>query len=164
MNRGLFRAAVALAPEGWQVVEVPIRDLPLFDEDLEGAHEPAAVTEFKAAIAAADAVLFITPEYNYGLPGVLKNAIDWGSRPSGKGALNRKPAAMMGVSGGRSGTMRAQSQLLPIYQALDMPHLRKPEVIVTFGKDKFDADQNLTDEATRDLIGGHLAALADWLK
>ncbi|MDP9363017.1 MAG: NAD(P)H-dependent oxidoreductase [Chloroflexota bacterium] len=163
LNRNLLRAAQELKPEAMRIVEAPIRDLPLFDEDLETQGDPAPVQQFKAAILAADALLVVTPEYNQSIPGVLKNAIDWASRRYGTApALAGKPVAMLGASSGRIGTSRAQLHLRQLFPYLDMRLLPKPEVYVPNAAGKFDPAGNLTDERTRDQVRRLLAALLDW--
>jgi len=161
-NRNLLRAAEELKPEAMRIVEAPIRDIPLFNEDIEAQGDPAPVQELKAAILAADAVLVITPEYNQSTPGVLKNAIDWASRPYGAApALAGKPVAMMGASSGRIGTARAQLHLRQLFPYLDMRLLPKPEVYVTNAATRFDEAGTLTDGRTRDQIRRLLAGLLD---
>jgi len=162
-NRNLLRAAQELKPESMCIVEAPIRDLPLFDEDLEAEGDPPAVQRLKAAILAADALLVVTPEYNQSIPGVLKNAIDWASRPYGTApALAGKPVAMLGASSGRIGTARAQLHLRQLFPYLDMRLLPKPEVYVPNADGKFDQAGTLVDDRTRDQVRRLLAALLDW--
>ena len=117
---------------------------------------------FKDAIRAADALLFVSPEYNYGIPGVLKNAIDWASRPPGKSPLNGKPAAIMGASQGTGGTIRMQLALRQAFLFTETHAMLEPEVYVARAQDKFDAEGRLTDEKTRDFVGKFLAALVPW--
>jgi chromate reductase len=116
------------------------------------------------ATRAADAVLFVTPEYNYSVPGVLKNAIDWASRPYGDSAWAGKPVAIMGASAGAFGTARAQYHLRQMFVFLDMHAVNQPEVLIRNATHQFDADGNLTDQSTRDLIGKLLQNLADWTR
>jgi chromate reductase len=161
-NRMLLRAAQDAAPEGMSITIYPtIGDIPLYDEDLRLAGEPEPVTRFKAAVRQADALLIATPEYNYSIPGVLKNAIDWASRPPADSPLARKPTAILGAAGAMSGTMRAQLALRQVFVFTDTPSVLKPEVYVTFAPDKFDADGHLTDETARKLIAGLLESLRD---
>jgi chromate reductase len=157
-NSGLLREAVKLAPEGMQVQILDIASIPLFNQDQEN-DPPAPVREFKAQIADADAVLFAVPEYNYSLPGVLKNAIDWASRPVTTQPFYGKPVAMMGA-GGRFGTVRAQAHLRQVGVFLNFMMVNKPEVMIPLGADKFDADGNLTDDTFRPMIADLLKALA----
>jgi|SRR5579884_1826347 len=163
-NRALLRAALELKPPAMRIRELAIGDLPYYNEDLERQGCPAAVQRFRDGLAAADALLVITPEYNYSIPGALKNALDWASRPAGSLVLDGMPAAIMGAAVGRSGTMRAQLHLRQIFTTLDVRPLNKPEIYVTFAGDKFDADLNLTDEPTRDLIRDLLANLVEWTR
>jgi chromate reductase len=122
------------------------------------------VREFKTRIRAADAILVATPEYNYSVPGVLKNAIDWGSRPRGDNSFDGKPVAVMGASTGMLGTARAQYHLRQSFVFLNMHPLNKPEVMVTFAKDKIDKDGRLIDQKARDLIRQLLENLVVWAK
>jgi chromate reductase len=162
-NLGALRAAQALVPEGVTLTIFDLRGIPVYDQDLDAA-APARVTEFKAAIRAADAILFATPEYNYSVPGVLKNAIDWASRPYGDNAWAGKPVALMGASVGTIGTARAQYHLRQSFVFLDMHALNQPEVMIANAGQRFDADGNLTDDATKEFIRKQLAALVAWTK
>ena len=162
-NRGLLQAAKKLAPPGVTIEDFDIGGLPLYNQDEDG--NPAArVTELKAAIRAADAILFITPEYNFSIPGVLKNAIDCGSRPYGDSAWEGKPVAVMGATVGTQGTARAQYHLRQCFVFLDMYPLNRPEVLVAGAAQKFDAEGNLTDEKTLEMVGRLVVALADWTR
>jgi chromate reductase, NAD(P)H dehydrogenase (quinone) len=164
LNRMLLRAAVELAPPGMSIATHDLADIPLYDGDVEAQGDPPAVAAFKQAIRAADAILVVTPEYNYGVPGVLKNAIDWASRPPAQSVLNDKPAAIMGASPGGFGTTRAQLQLRQAFvftRTLTMP---QPEVLLARAADKFDAEGRLTDEKTREFVRSLLVALAAWTK
>ena len=161
-NQGLLRGAMLLQPEGMRIYEVSIRDLPHYDEDRERAGDPPEVRSLKDGIRQADAILVVTPEYNYSIPGVLKNAIDWASRPSGKSVLDGKPAAIMGASAGRSGTMRAQLHLRQIFVTLNILPINEPQVYVTFARDKFNPAGDLIDQPTQEQIRQHLAALEAW--
>ncbi|RJO75054.1 NAD(P)H-dependent oxidoreductase [Nocardia panacis] len=158
-NTALLRAAQQLAPEG---VEIEIyegaRDLPYFDQDLEG-EPPASVVDLRERIAAADGVLIATPEYNYSIPGVLKNLLDWASRPYGESVLTDKPVAIMGASMSGFGTVRAQNHLRDVFHWLDSKVVTKPEVHVGQNHTRFDEQGNLTDETSRGLIAGLIAAL-----
>lgn len=162
-NTAVLRAAIELAPAGMTITEHDIRDIPLYDEDLRASGLPASVQRLRDAIAAAHAVLFVTPEYNYSVPGILKNAIDWASRPPEQ-PFAGKACAIMGASGGMSGTMRAQYHLRQIAVFLDLHVLNKPEVFVRNAGSLVDASGKLTDEATRKMIGDQLVALAAWAK
>jgi len=156
-NKSALRAAQKLVPEGTSIEIFDIDGLPGFNQD-EEKNPPAKVTELKAKIRAADAILFVTPEYNYSIPGVLKNAIDWASRPYGDSAWNGKPVAVMGASVGVIGTARAQYHLRQVFVFLDMHAVNQPEVMINASK-SFDEQGNLTDPQTKDLIGKLLANL-----
>ncbi len=163
-NRGLIRAAVAVAPSGTEVIPYDIGDIPLFNADVETEGDPPAVSDFKRAIAEADALVIATPEYNHCVPGVLKNAIDWASRPPRQSVLTGKPVAIMGASTGRGATARAQAHLrdgLAYTNGLVLP---LPEVLVDLARDKFDDDGELTDDATLAEVRDLLVALAAWTR
>lgn len=162
-NRSTLRAAVELAPEGVEIEVFELDGIPGFNQDDE-QDPPAKVVEFKQKIREADAILFVTPEYNYSVPGVLKNAIDWASRPYGDNALNGKPAAIMGASIGGIATARAQYHLRQMMVFLNMFPLNQPEVMIGMCGEKFDAEGNLTDETSKKLMGEMLENLADWAK
>lgn len=163
LNRAALRAAAELVPEGAELTTFEIDEIPPFNQDSE-ADPPAVVADLKAAIRNADAILFVSPEYNYSIPGVLKNAIDWASRPYGDSAWEGKPAAIMGVSGGAIGTARMQYDLRKVMVFLNMFPLNKPEVMIGNSGQKFDADGNLTDGATREIMAKQLAALVEWTR
>jgi chromate reductase len=158
-NRGLLAAARELAPEGMEVVEHDIADLPFYDAGLEAGGDPEPVAAFKRAIAEADAVLIATPEYNRSVPGVLKNAIDWASRPPLGSPLAGKRVGVMGASTGMSGTSRAQAHLL---QALECTRasVLEPRVLVPLAYEHFDEDGRLTSPEVRDAVRELLRALA----
>ncbi|MBL8600389.1 MAG: NAD(P)H-dependent oxidoreductase [Myxococcales bacterium] len=161
-NKKLLRAAAALAPEGASVTEFDLAEIPLYNEDLRTAGGHPAVTAFREAIAAHDALLLVTPEYNYGIPGVLKNALDWASRPPSP-PFAMKPSATLGGSPGLHGAVRAQTQLRELLLGLGAIVCPKPEVYVGKINEKFDAEGRLTDEATAKLVRelvGNLVALA----
>jgi chromate reductase, NAD(P)H dehydrogenase (quinone) len=160
-NRAALRMATTLAPQGVTITEAEISAIPLYNEDIRAKGFPPAVAEFRASIAAADALLFATPEYNYSMSGVLKNAIDWASR-SPEQPFAGKPVAMMGASMGMYGTARSQHHLRQVCVALDMLVLNKPKVMIPAAQSKFDAAGNLTDEATRGFIAALIMALRDW--
>jgi chromate reductase len=162
-NHSALKAAQQLTPEGVQIEIFDLTDIPLYNQDRDGT-PPARVAEFKAAIRAADAILFCTPEYNYSVPGVLKNAIDWASRPYGDSAWSGKPVAVMGATVGQHGTSRAQYHLRQTFVFLNMPVLQQPEVMIPDASHKFDADGNLTDEATKAFIQKQIVALVEWSK
>jgi chromate reductase len=162
-NRGALRAATTLIPDGSTLEVFDLGGIPSFNQDDEQS-PTSRVVELKRHIRAADAVLFVTPEYNYSVPGVLKNAIDWASRPYGVSAWMGKPAGIMGVSVGSIATARAQYHLRQMMVFLDMYPLNQPEVMIGNAPERFDADGNLTDESTKGRIGELLAALVDWTR
>lgn len=159
-NKALLKAAKELEPENMDIEIFDLAPLPLFNQDLEKSM-PEAVVEFKKKVKEADAILFVTPEYNYSIPGVLKNAMDWASRPYGENSFDGKPAALMGASTGLLGTARAQTALRNTFIFLNIHAVNKPEIMVSLAKDKFDKDGKLLDEKARELIGSLLAALVD---
>ena len=150
-NKALLRAAVELRPEDARIEIIDIEGVPLFNQDLEGKMSEK-VKEFKAKIKAADAILIVTPEYNYSIPGVLKNAIDWASRPYGDNSFEDKPVAVMSASLGMLGGARAQYHLRQTFVSLNMHPVNRPEVIVTFAAEKFDEKGRLKDKIATDLI------------
>lgn len=158
-----LRAAQGMLPEGMTMEIFDLAALPLYNGDVEEAGIPAAVQEFKDKIKQADAMLIVTPEYNYSVSGVLKNALDWASRPPGDTPLPRKPAAIMGASMGIFGTARAQYELRKICVCLNMFLLNRPEVFIATAQDKFDANGNLIDEKTAKYIRELLEALQKWV-
>ena len=162
-NRFLLRAAAELVPEGATLEIIDLDGIPPFSEDDEKVMPPKVI-ELKERIRAADAILFATPEYNYSVPGVLKNAIDWASRPYGDSAWTGKPVAIMGATIGLHGTARAQYHLRQIFVFLDMFPINKPEVLVAQAADRFDAEGNLTDEATRGFVRDLLSSLVNWTR
>ncbi len=145
-------------PDGAVLNLIELHGIPVFNQDDEMVL-PASVLEFKRRILAADAILFATPEYNYSVSGVLKNAIDWASRPYGESAWTGKPAAVMGASTGSPGTARAQYHLRQILVTLNMPVVNQPEVMIGNAAQRFDQDGRLTDESTRQFIQKLLGAL-----
>ncbi len=162
-NKMLLRAAVELAPDAVCLETFEISAFPLFNQDFE-KDPPSIVKEFKAKIKAADAVLIVTPEYNYSIPGVLKNAIDWASRPYGDNAFEGKPVAMMSASIGMLGGARAQYHLRQSFIFLEMHPINRPEIFVSFAPQKFDASGKLLDENTKKLIVDQFNALAAWAR
>lgn len=153
-----LRAALELLPENVTLNIADLQGIPVFNQD-EEMTPPATVLEFKQKIATADAILFATPEYNYSLPGGLKNAIDWASRPYGKSAWQGKTAAILGVSIGNFGTARAQYDLRKILVALDMPVVVQPEVMIGNAAERFEQNGRLTDDRCRQLIKKLLTTL-----
>jgi chromate reductase len=158
-NRSLLRAARELMPEGVELVEHETGTLPFYDGDVEAAGDPEAVIRFKQAIRDADALLIATPEYNRGVPGVLKNAVDWASRPPLGSPLTGKPVAIMGATTGRGGTARAQEQLRAALQFSRATVLEQPEVLVPEAFMRFDEQGELVDGGIR----AELAELVDTL-
>jgi chromate reductase len=162
-NRSALRAAKQLLPEGVTLDIFELDGIPLFNQD-EEKNTPPKVVELKQRIRAADAVLIVTPEYNYSIPGVLKNAIDWATRPYGDSAWSGKPAAIMGASPGMLGTARAQYHLRQVFVGLNVFLLNQPEVMISNASQKFDAEGNLTDEATKKHIRDLLQNLTAWTR
>lgn len=161
-NTALLRNAQAMLPEGASLEIADLSGIPLFNQDDE--HEPPeAVRALKAKIAGADALLFAVPEYNHSIPGVLKNAIDWASRPAADQPFSGKPAAVMGA-GGRFGAVRAQLHFRQIAACLNMLLLPKPELMVPSAQQKFDADGALTDPEARDQLKALVDALVAWAR
>jgi chromate reductase len=162
-NKMLLRAAQEELPRDARLEIFDLEGLPLFNQDLE--NEPSQrVRQFKSRIRAADAILIATPEYNYSIPGVLKNAIDLASRPYGDNAWDGKPVALMGASIGLLGTARAQYHLRQSFVFLNMHPLNAPEVMVAFASEKFDAQGRLADPVARELIGQLLQKLVEWTR
>ena len=162
-NRGALRAAQQLIPEGATLDVFELDGIPGFNQDQE-QNPPEKVAELKRRIVEADAILFVTPEYNYSIPGVLKNAIDWASRPYGESAWNGKPAAIMGASIGGIATARAQYHLRQIMVFLNMFPLNQPEVMIGNAAERFDAQGNLTDDTTKEYIRKLLENLVQWTR
>jgi chromate reductase len=160
-NRSLLSAALEIVPKEATLEIFDLNGIPPFNQDLEN-QPPEKVKEFKAKIRAADAILIATPEYNYSIPGVLKNAIDWASRPYGDNAFDSKPVAVMGASVGMLGTARAQYHLRQSFVFLNMLPLNQPEVMVPLVQDKVDSNGRVTDEKTRKKIRELLESLVAW--
>jgi chromate reductase len=150
-NMAALKAAQKLVPADAEIEIFDLHGIPPFSEDDE-KNPPERVIEFKKKIREADAILFATPEYNYSIPGVLKNAIDWASRPYGDSAWNGKTVAIMGASVGTVGTARAQYHLRQTFVFLNLHAIQQPEVLIATASQKFDAEGNLTDERTKQLI------------
>ena len=162
-NRSALRAASELTPKGGTLEIFELDGIPGFNQDDE-QDPPPKVVDLKRRIREADAILFVTPEYNYSVPGVLKNAIDWASRPYGDSAWNGKPAAIMGASIGTIGTARAQYHLRQMMVFLNMFPVNQPEVMIGNAAERFDAQGNLTDDATKEYIRKLLQSLIDWTR
>jgi chromate reductase, NAD(P)H dehydrogenase (quinone) len=151
INRLLAKALVGLAPQQLQMAEIPFKDLPLYNYDYD-ADYPAVATAFKSAIAAVDAVLFVTPEYNRSIPGGLKNAIDWASRPYGKNAFTRKPSGVIGTSPGKIGTAVGQQHLRSILAFCNSPLMNAIEAYIQFEPGLIDEDGRVTSKETEDFL------------
>ncbi len=162
-NKAILRAALSLLPERVKLDIFDLEGIPLFNQDIED-NLPEKVIEFKEKIRAADAILIATPEYNYSVPGVLKNAIDWASRPYGDNVFSGKPLAIMGASIGMLGTARAQYHLRQTLVFLNVYPLNQPEIIIPFIADKIDKEGNLVDEKTKSKIQELIMSLVDWTK
>jgi chromate reductase, NAD(P)H dehydrogenase (quinone) len=161
LNRALLRAALEFVPPAAKLEIFELDGIPPFNQDLEMS-VPVKVQEFKSRIKAADAVLIVTPEYNYSVPGVLKNAIDWASRPPGDNSFDNKPAAIMSASTGILGGARAQYHLRQTLVFLNVHPINKPEVFVTLAAQKFDSQGKLLDQKTGELITQLLVNLVVW--
>jgi chromate reductase, NAD(P)H dehydrogenase (quinone) len=157
-NRALLKAAQGALPAGASLEIAELHGIPVFSEDDE-KNPPQAAVDFKKKVRAADAILFATPEYNYSIPGGLKNAIDWASRPYGDSAWLGKPAAIIGASIGRFGSARAQYHLRQVCVYLDMPVINQPEVMIGNASEYFDQQGNLTHESSRKMLRELLEAL-----
>lgn len=164
LNRALLRAATEAAPAGLQIDIFDLDPLPLYNADVEEGGDPDGVAAFKQAIAAADAVLFVTPEYNHGVPAVMKNAVDWASRPPRGAPLGGKPVGVIGASPGMTGSARGQSQLRQAFEFTNSLCMPQPELLVFKAHEKFDASGHLTDEATRTYLGRYLVAFEAWVR
>jgi chromate reductase len=163
-NRALLRAAQELAPERLKIDIHDLAGIPLYNEDVEAAGVPQAVADLRQAIAAADGLLIATPEYNHGVPGVMKNAFDWLSRPPRKSVLQGKPTAIMGSTPGTTGTARGQSQLRQSFVFTDTPAMLQPEVLVGRAHERFDDEGRLTDQKVRDYLIKYLEHFIAWIE
>lgn len=159
-NRKLLNNAVQMVPAGAKLELYDLHGIPVFSEDDEKI-PPAKVNEFKQRIRASDAIVFATPEYNYSIPGGLKNAIDWASRPYGDSAWMGKPAAIIGASIGRMGSARAQYHLRQVCVFLQVEVLNSPEVMISNAQDQFDVSGKLTHESSREALAELLKALVE---
>ncbi|NKX55731.1 NADPH-dependent FMN reductase [Arthrobacter mobilis] len=151
INRTLSKALIRLAPDSLEFTEIPIRDLPLYSPDYDTDFPPAG-RALKEAVEAADGILFISPEYNRSIPGALKNAIDWGSRPWGTNSFARKPTGIIGASPGNIGTAVMQSSMRAVLSFLDAPQLNAPEAYVKFDPEVFGSDGEVRDERTEKFL------------
>lgn len=164
LNKALLLTAVELAPSGMEIrTYTRLGDIPPYNEDVFQKGDPEPVADFKAFIGGADALLIATPEYNYGVPGVLKNAIDWASRPAGKSVLNRKPAAIMGCSPGLGGTIRAQHAWRQTFVFTETHVMLQPEIKIPSAAPLFEGGR-LTDENSRQYLKRFLEAFAVWIE
>lgn len=152
INRVLAKALIKLAPGELEFSEIPIKDLPLYSYDYDADFPPEG-RALKEAIEAADGILFVSPEYNRSIPGALKNAIDWGSRPWGTNSFARKPTGIIGASPGSIGTAVMQSSMRSVLSFLDAPQLNSPEAYISYKPDVFGADGEVKDEATAKFLG-----------
>ena len=162
-NKALLRAAADLVPEDMNIEIFDLEGIPPFNQDTE-ENMPEKVREFKTKIREADAILISSPEYNYSVPGVLKNAIDWASRPYGDNPFDGKPVSIVSASIGMLGGARAQYHLRQIFVFLNMYPINRPEVIVPFAQDKFDANGKLLDDNTKKFLEQLLHNLANWTR
>ncbi len=162
-NRRLARAVEKLAPKDWQFQHVGLAKLPAYNQDFD-ADFPAEARRLKSEIEAANALLFVTPEYNRSIPGVLKNAIDIGSRPWGKNSFAGKPGAVIGTSVGATGTSMAQQHLRNVLSYLDVPLLGQPEVFVHFKDDLFSADGTINNPGTEKFLQGFVDRYVAWVQ
>ena len=151
INRTLSKALVKVAPDTLEFTEIPIKDLPLYSYDYDADYPPEG-RALKEAIQDSDAILYVTPEYNRSIPGALKNAIDWGSRPWGENAFARKPSAIIGASPGGIGTAVMQSNMRSVLSFLDSPQLNAPEAYITFKPESYSDDGECTDPATKEFL------------
>jgi chromate reductase len=163
LNRALLRAAAELAPPELAIETFDLAAVPLYNGDVEASGDPPGVAALKQAIAAADGVLMATPEYNHGVPGVMKNAVDWASRPPGQAALGGKPVGLIGASPGITGTARGQSQLRQAFEFTNSYCMPQPELLVFKAHEKFDESGRLVDAATAQYLQRYLAAFAAWV-
>ena len=164
INRKLLHVMSGLAPAGVTIEVHDLLDVPPFNEDVEAEGAPPAVQVLRDAIAVAQGLLIVTPEYNSGVPGVLKNGLDWLSRPPRRSVLDGKPVGIAGASPGILGTARAQPQLRQLFVFTNSPVMMQPEIYVTSAYQKFDEMGKLTDERTREALIRYLAALKVWVE
>lgn len=163
INRTLSKALIRLAPPELEFREIPIGDLPLYSPDFDADYPPVA-TALKDAIADSDAVLFVTPEYNRSIPGALKNAIDWASRPWGENSFDHIPAAVIGASIGQIGTAVAQQSLRGVLSFCNARQMTSPEAYITFSEEKFGADGEVHDEGLEGFLRDYLTEFRDHIE
>jgi chromate reductase len=162
-NRALIEAARELAPAGMTIQPIEIGGMPFYNAAIEAEGDPSSVAAFKREVAQADGVIIATPEYNRGIPAVLTNAIDWGSRLPGRAPLTDKPVALMGASPSQVGTARGQLHLRQLLDHVRARVLPPPELLIAFAHERFDAELRLTDERTRGLLADLLARFDRWI-
>ena len=163
INRVLSKALIGLAPDDLEFVELPIGNLPLYSPDYDDDYPPEAL-ELKAAIDRSDAVLFVTPEYNRSIPGALKNAIDWASRPWGRNSFDHIPAAVIGASPGAIGTAVAQQSLRGVLSFCNARQMTAPEAYITFSPDVFQEDGSITKESTEAFLTEFMNEFSDHIR
>jgi chromate reductase, NAD(P)H dehydrogenase (quinone) len=163
INRTLSKALINLAPDGLEFNEIPIRDLPLYSQDYDGDF-PAEGRALKEAVEASDGILFISPEYNRSIPGALKNAIDWGSRPWGTNSFARKPTGIIGASPGGIGTAVMQASMRSVLSFLDAPQLNAPEAYISFKPEVFGDDGAVKDESTQAFLRHYMEEYAAFVE
>jgi len=163
INRALAHALTRLAPDNLELTEIRIGDLPLYNRDLD-ADYPQVALDFKRAVESSDALLFVTPEYNRDIPGALKNAIDWGSRPWGQNSFARKPTAMIGASPGKIGTAVAQQNLRSILSFCNAPQMNAPEAYLQVTPGLITPDGEVTDESTEAFLRDFISSFATFIE
>jgi chromate reductase, NAD(P)H dehydrogenase (quinone) len=163
-NKSLLRAAAELAPEGMTIEIFDLEGIPLFNADIEAKGDPERVKAFKKAIRNADGLLIASPEYNHGMTGVTKNAIDWASRPAKDPAISGKPVGILGASRGITGTARSQDQLRNSLKAVGAHCMAKPELLLFRAHEKINEQGKLTDESTLKFLNGYLHGFSEWVK
>ena len=160
INRELSKALIRLAPDDLEFHEIPIRDLPLYSQDYDANYPPEAV-ELKDLIHRSQAILFVTPEYNRSIPGALKNAIDWGSRPWGQNAFDHIPSAIIGASVGQIGTALAQQSLRAVLAFCNARQMTAPEAYIQYNKEIFSGNGEVTDKAVRTFLEAYMSEFRD---
>jgi len=163
-NKSLLRAAQEVTPEEMEIEIFDLAGIPLFNADLEAEGDPERVIEFKEAIKKADGILIATPEYNHGITGVTKNAIDWASRPAKDAPIAGKPAGVLGAAPGITGTVRSQEQLRQSLKSVNVYCMALPEFLLPRAREKFDEKGNLIDDATKDRLKKYMESFAGWVK
>lgn len=163
INRRLSKALLRLAPDELVFTEIAIGNLPLYNRDLDGDF-PQVARDYKASIAAQEALLFVTPEYNRSIPGALKNAIDWASRPHGENVIARKATAVIGASTGAIGTAVAQQQLRSVLSFLQAPQMNAPEAYIQLRPGLIDDEGVVTDESTEAFLRGFMVSFFEYIE